>query len=106
MFSMQQCTLLCFCLICLIAAVTPTRTCCLTWCRASELQCELEGHAAQLLKGQSEQDKLQHSVSELQLEVSTSQAATESAKKEAWALKGELKARAEAAVKASTYLSL
>lgn len=82
------------------------QTCGLTLLRASELQCELEGHAAQLQKGHSEQDKLQHSVAELQLEVSTSQAAAESAKKEAWALKGELKAHAEAAVKASPHLDL
>lgn len=67
--------------------------------RASELQCELEEQTVQLHKRQADSDKLQHSLSEADLEVNTSKAAEQVAKKEAWALKGELKAHAEAAAK-------
>lgn len=67
--------------------------------RASELQCELEEQTMQLHKRQSDLDNLQHSLSEADLEVNTSKAAEQVAKKEAWALKGELKAHAEAASK-------
>ena len=53
----------------------------------------------QLHKGQSQADKLQHSLSERELEVAMAKAAVDTAKKEAWALRGELKAHAEAAAK-------
>lgn len=72
--------------------------------RASELQCELEGQTVELHKSQSALDRAQHSLSEQELEVSTSKAAEQSAKKEAWALRGELKAQAEAAAKVSSIL--
>lgn len=68
-------------------------------CRASELQCELEGQTVQLHQAQSGLDKLQHSLSERDLELSTAKSAGDSAQKEAWALQGQLKAHAEAAAK-------
>ena len=73
--------------------------------RASELQCELEGLTVQLHKAQSGTDKLQHSLSERDLEVSTAKSAVDSAKKEAWALQGQLEAHAEAAAKVQSGLS-
>ena len=71
-------------------------------CRASELQCELEGQTVQLHQAQSGLDKLQHSLSERDLELSTAKSAGDSAQKEAWALQGQLKAHAEPAAKVYT----
>ena len=68
-------------------------------CRASQLQCELEEQATNVHKLQCELDKAEHRLSEMQVEASVGKASVEAAIRDISALKGELKAHAEASAK-------
>ncbi len=68
-------------------------------CRASQLQCELEEQATNVHKLQTELDKAEHRLSEKEVEVSVGKASVEAASRDISALKGELKAHAEASAK-------
>ena len=68
-------------------------------CRASQLHCELEEQATHVHKLQSELDKEERRLSEKEVEVSVGKASVEAALRDISALKGELKAHAEASAK-------
>ncbi len=68
-------------------------------CRASQLQCELEEQATHVHKLQCELDKAEHRLSEKEVEASVGKASVEAALRDISALKGELKANAEASAK-------
>lgn len=68
-------------------------------CRASQLQCELEEQATNVHKLQCELDTAEHRLSEMQVEASVGKASVEAAIRDISALKGELKAHAEASAK-------
>lgn len=67
--------------------------------RASQLQCELEEQAINVHKLQSQLDKAEHRLSEMEVEASVSKASVEAVLRDISALKGELKAYAEASAK-------
>ncbi|KAL0020086.1 hypothetical protein WJX79_009298 [Trebouxia sp. C0005] len=69
--------------------------------RASQLQCELEEQAINVHKLQSQLDKAEHRLSEMEVEASVSKASVEAVLRDISALKGELKAYAEASAKAA-----
>ena len=65
------------------------------------MQCELEEQATKLHKAQAELDKAEHLVSEKDTESAIGKAAAEAAGRDISALRGELKAHANAAAKVS-----
>ena len=68
-------------------------------CRSAQLQCELEEQATKLHKVQAELDKAEHLLSEKATERAIGKAAAEAAARNISALRGELKAHADAAAK-------
>lgn len=67
--------------------------------RAAQLQCELEEQATKVLKAQAQLDKAEHLLSEKHTEGAIQKAAAEAAARDISALRGELKAHADAAAK-------
>lgn len=73
-------------------------------CRSAQLQCELEEQAAKLHKAQAQLDKAEHLLSEKDTESAIGKAAAEAAARNISALRGELKAHADAAAKVSVHV--
>ena len=67
--------------------------------RAAQLQCELEEQASMAHKVQAQLDKAEHLLSEKDTEGTIGKAAAEAAARNISALRGELKAHADAAAK-------
>lgn len=74
--------------------------------RSAQLQCELEEQATKLHRVQAELDKAEHLLSEKDTESAIGKAAAEAAARNISALRGELKAHADAAAKVSTRQSV
>lgn len=67
--------------------------------RAAQLQCEVEEQATRAHKVQAQLDKAEHLLSEKDTEGAISKASAEAAARDISALRGELKAHADAAAK-------
>ena len=68
-------------------------------CRAAQLQCEVEEQATRVHKVQAQLDKAEHLLSEKDTEGAIGKASAEAAARDISALRGELKAHADAAAK-------